>query len=229
MQLTVSGIPVEVLRKKIKHMHLYVLPPDGSVRVTAPKKLTDAQIAIFVQSKLGWIQKQRARIALLPRPVQPQYVSGETLFVWGKPYALQVQYGGRRNTLTLEGDRALLTVREKSTAAQREAFVYEWYRAQLKAEAEKYLPKWEQITGLSCNSFQIKNMKTRWGTCNPKSKKVWLSLQLAKKPVPCLEYILLHELAHLLHQNHGAKFTSFLDRHMPNWREIKKELNDKSS
>lgn len=200
MQVTISGISVEVERKKIKNMHLYVLPPDGSVRVSAPLRLPDDQIALFVSSKLGWIKKQKSRIENQPRRTQ-QFVSGETLYVWGNRYFLQVEYSNRRNDLTLMGDKAILTVREKSTAAQRAAYVNEWYRSQLKAETLKYLPKWEQITELSCTSWQTKNMTTRWGTCNPKSKKIWLSLQLAKKPYICLEYILLHELSHLKYRD----------------------------
>jgi len=226
MQITVSGIPVDVQKKKMKNMHLYVLPPDGRVRVTAPKGLTQSQIAAFVQSKLDWISKQRDRIAAQPLPVPQHYETGETIYVWGRPYLLQVE-SSKRNALTLRGDRAILSVREKSTAKQREAYVREWYRSQLKAEISKYLPKWEEATGLCPASWQIKAMKTRWGTCNPLSKKIWLSLSLSKKPPACLEYILLHELAHLKIQNHGAEFKAFLDSHMPDWRELKKELNRK--
>lgn len=226
MQLTVSGIPVDVQKKKIKNMHLYVLPPDGRVRVTAPKRLTEVKIAAFVQSKLDWIHKHQARIAELPGPMPQRYETGEPLLVWGQPYLLQLEYGAKRS-LTLQGGRAILTVREKSTEKQREAFVKEWYREELKAKVAKYLPKWEQATGLCPSSWQTKAMKTRWGTCNPKSKKIWLSLSLAKKPTACLEYILLHELAHLKVQNHGPEFQAFLDCHMPDWRELKKELNKK--
>ena len=227
MRITLSGIPVDVQKKKIKNMHLYVLPPDGRVRVTAPKRLTETQIAAFVHSKLDWITKQQTRIAALPKTAPQRYEAGETLTVWGKPYLLQVEYSSKRNALTLQGDRAVLTVREKSTAAQREAFVKEWYRAELKTQVLKYLPKWEQVTGLCPSSWQTKVMKTRWGTCNPKSKKIWLSLSLAKKPVHCLEYVLLHELTHLKVQNHGPEFQAFLDFHMPDWRALKKELNEK--
>ncbi|MPM28005.1 hypothetical protein SDC9_74522 [bioreactor metagenome] len=227
MQITISGIPVDVQKKKIKNMHLYVLPPDGRVLVTAPKRLTATEIAAFVHSKLDWIHKQQDRIAGLPRPVPQRYETGETLFVWGKPYLLQVETA-KHNSLTLQGDRAVLSVREKSTLIQREAFVKEWYREELKAEIAKYLPKWEQATGLCCQSWQTKAMKTRWGTCNPKTRKIWLSLSLAKKPVSCLEYVLLHELAHLKVQNHGPEFQAFLDCHMPGWRELKLELNKKA-
>ena len=228
MQITVSGISVDVQKKKIKNMHLYVLPPDGRVLVTAPIRLTEVQIAAFVQSKLDWVHQQQDRISERPVLVPQRYETGETLIVWGQPYFLQLKTGSKRSCLTLEGGRAILTVREKSTEKQREATVREWYREELKAEVAKYLPKWEQATGLCCGSWQTKAMKTRWGTCNPKSKKIWLSLSLAKKPVSCLEYVLLHELAHLKVPNHGPEFKAFLDFHMPDWREVKKELNKKA-
>ena len=126
----------------------------------------------------------------------------------------------------LDGNKAILTVRKESAAKQREAFVNEWYRSLLKVEVEKYLPKWEQITGLHCSSWQSKYMTTKWGTCNTSTRKIWLNLQLAKKPIECLEYVILHELAHLKVKNHSADFVAILDQYMPYWRELKKQLND---
>lgn len=130
------------------------------------------------------------------------------------------------NAFTLSGDTAILTVRKESSPKQRESFVNEWYRNLLKQEVAKYLPKWEKTTGLYCSSWQSKYMTTKWGTCNPTSKKIWLNLQLAKKPIECLEYVILHELAHLKVHNHGPEFTAILDQYMPYWREHKRRLND---
>lgn len=226
MQIVVSNISVEVIRKNIKNMHLSVLPPDGRVRVSAPAKLTDDAITMFVRTKLGWIKKQQEKFANQPRQSERQYVSGETLYVLGKQYFLQVEYSYKGNSLTLLGDKAILTVRKESTPKQRENFVNEWYRVLLKQEVEKYLPKWEKITGLYCSSWQSKYMTTRWGTCNTVSKKIWLNLQLAKKPPECLEYVILHELAHLKVKKHGTEFVAIMDHYMPYWREHKKHLND---
>ena len=224
-RMEVAGIPVQVVKKAIKNLHLSVLPPDGKVRVSAPESLSDASIQMFVRAKIGWIRRQQEKFAAQPRQTERRFVSGETLYVWGRRYYLQVEHGGRSNALALSGDRAVLTVRRESTAKQREAFVNEWYRTLLKAEIERRLPEWEARTGLSCSSWQTKYMTTRWGTCNTQTKKIWLNLQLAKKPHECLDYILLHELAHLKVRNHGKDFVAILDAHMPFWREIKRELN----
>ena len=226
MQILVANIPVEVVKKKIKNMHLSVLPPDGKVRVSAPETLSDESIVMFVRTKIGWIRKQQEKFELQPRQSERQYVSGETLYVWERKFFLQVEYSYKGNSLVLVGDKAILTVRKESTAKQRENFVNEWYRTLLKAEVEKYLPKWERITGLKCSGWQSKYMTTKWGTCNTSTGKIWLNLQLAKKPIECLEYVILHELSHLKVRNHGPGFVAILDQHMPYWREYKRQLND---
>lgn len=207
-------------------MHLAVLPPDGRVRVSAPTQLTDEAITMFVRTKLGWIKKQQEKFQQQPRQSERQYASGETLYVWGKQYFLQVEYSYKGNALTLSGDKAILTVRKESSPKQRGSFVNEWYRSLLKQEVAKYLPKWEKTTGLYCSSWQSKYMTTKWGTCNPTSKKIWLNIQLAKKPIECLEYVILHELAHLKVHNHGPEFTAILDQYMPYWRDHRCRLND---
>lgn len=226
MQIVIFNIPVEVIRKNIKNLHLSVLPPDGRVRVSAPTQLTDEAITMFVRTKLGWIKKQQEKFQQQPRQSERQYVSGETLYVWGKQYFLQVEYSYKGNALTLSGDKAILTVRKESSPKQRGSFVNEWYRSLLKQEVAKYLPKWEKTTGLYCSSWQSKYMTTKWGTCNPTSKKIWLNIQLAKKPIECLEYVILHELAHLKVHNHGPEFTAILDQYMPYWRDHRCRLND---
>ena len=225
MQMQICGISVEIIKKQIKNMHLYVLPPDGRVRVTAPVSLPENDIEMFVRAKLNWIKKHQE--IFKNRPVQPerQYASGETLYLWGKPFCLQVENGGRKNNLALSGNEAILTVRGESMVAQREKFVNEWYRDILKKKISEILPIWEKITGLYCSGWQTKNMKTRWGTCNTQTRKIWLNLQLAQKPPECLEYVILHELSHLKVKNHGPRFIAVLDKYMPSWRERKKLLN----
>ena len=226
MQILVANISVEVVKKNIKNLHLSVLPPDGKVRVSAPEALSDDAIAMFVRTKIGWIRKQQEKFELQPRQSERQYVSGETLYVWGRQYFLRVEYSYKGNSLVLSGDNAILTVRKESTVKQRETFVNEWYRTLLKAEVEKYLPKWERITGLQCSSWQSKYMTTKWGTCNTSTGKIWLNLQLAKKPIECLEYVILHELIHLKVRNHGPEFVTEMNRYIQNWREIRNQLNE---
>lgn len=225
MQIEISGIKIEVQKKNIKNLHLTVAPPDGKVRVSAPMHLSDESIAMFVRTKLGWIKKQQEKFAEQPRQTKREYVSGETLNVFGHQYFLRVEYSYKGNSLVLEGYEAILTVRKESTAKQRETFVNEWYRTLLKEKIKIFLPKWENITGLHCDSWQIKYMTTRWGTCNTNTRKIWLNLQLAKKPIECLEYVILHELAHLKVRNHGKDFVAIMDQYMPYWRDIKSKLN----
>ena len=226
MLIQVSDIPVEIVKKNIKNMHLAVLPPDGRVRVSAPLSMSDESITMFVRTKLGWIRAQQEKFRSQPRQSEREYVSGETVYIWGKQYFLWVEYSNKGNHFELSGDKAILTVRKESTARQRENFVNEWYRQLLKIEVEKYLPKWEQITGLKCSTWQSKYMTTKWGTCNTSTRKIWLNLQLAKKPIECLEYVILHELAHLQVNSHGPEFVQILDQYMPYWREYRKLLND---
>ena len=223
--ITIGGIPMELTRKNIKHLHLYVLPPDGRVRISAPLYLSAETIAEFVRSRLDWIRKQQAKLAERPQPPVRTYVSGETLFLFGKPIVLSVEYGSGKGTVIRNGGNAILTVPPDSTFEQREAVVKEWYRGLLKEQIGLLLPEWERITGLYCSSWQVKDMKTRWGTCNTQTRKIWLNLRLEENPPGCLEYVILHELAHLKIPDHGKQFESLLDRYMPDWRERRSVLN----
>lgn len=222
--LNISGIPIAVCKKKIKNMHLYVKPPNGAVTISVPIAMSDEAVERFVRTKVNWIKRQIAKFDKQPRQSEREYVSGETLYIWGRQYYLQTEYGNR-NTLTLSGDKAVLTVRKESTAEQRENFVREQYRELLKAEIARLLPKWEKITGLRATAWQTKYMTTRWGTCNTKTGKIWLNLQLAKKTPECLDYVILHELAHLVEKSHNERFVSLMDKYMPMWREVKATLN----
>jgi len=224
MILVISGVTIDIYKKNIKNMHLYVKPPNGEVTVSAPLSMNDKAIERFVRTKIAWIKRQVSKFDTQPRQSEREHISGETLFVWGKQYYMQIEYG-TRNSLLLSGNKAILTARKKSTSKQRENFIKEWYRKQLKGEIIRLLPKWEKITGLKCNSWQTKYMTTRWGTCNSKTKKIWLNLQLAKKTPECIEYIILHELIHLREKHHNERFVSFMDRYMPMWREVKVTLN----
>lgn len=224
MILNIAGIPIEVFKKDIKNMHLSVKPPNGSVTVSAPLTMNDLTIERFVRTKIGWIKKQIEKFDNQLRQSEREHVSGETMYVWGKQYYLKMTYGGK-NSLMLSADKALLTVRKDSTPEKREAFIREWYRDLLKEEIIKKLAKWEEITDLHPNGWQTKYMTTRWGTCNTKTGKIWLNLQLAQKTPECLEYVILHELVHLVGKKHNDRFVFLMDKHMPMWREIKVKLN----
>lgn len=222
--LTISGIKIEVCKKNIKNMHLYVKPPNGYITVSAPLSVKDDAIERFVRTNLSWIKKQVSSFENQPRQSEREHVTGETLYVWGKRYYLAIEYG-RKNSLVLTAERAVLTVRKESTAKQRENYVREWYRALLKTEIERLLPKWEKITGLQAASWQTRYMNTHWGTCNTITGKILFNIQLAKKTPICLEYIILHELAHLVEKNHNERFIALMDKYMPMWREVKTTLN----
>lgn len=225
MLLTVSDVNVEVVRKDIKNMHLRVQPPDGRVVLSAPHSVSDMAIDGFVASKLAWIRKQRAEIAAQERQTEREGVTGETMYVWGKQCFVTVVEGSFYS-VDLAGQDVMYTVRAGSSAEQREAHMREWYREQLCREVERLLPVWEERTGLKCAEWKTKYMKTRWGSCNPEARRIWLNVQLAKHPVECLEYVILHELAHFVEKSHGPKFVAVMDEYMPAWRSIRKQLND---
>ncbi len=226
MQIDIEGIPVEVTKKKIKSLRLTISPPDGRVRLSVPDRLTEKDIRAFLTAKLPWIQKHRSKFEGNDPPFEPAYVTGEPFFLFGKRYLLRVVSGKRGSSaVMLEGNEAILTIREGSTSEQREAAVNEWYRAMLKEKIGLLLPKWEAITGLKSTDCGIRRMKTRWGSCNTVTGKIWLNLELAKKPPEYLEYVILHELAHLRERNHGKAFWAILDRYMPDWRERREKLN----
>lgn len=207
-------------------MHLQVKPPDGRVVISAPLSLDDKAIEAYARTQLGFIRKSISQFNDQPRASKRQYVSGETMYIWGKQYYLVFKPNNRRNSFEIQNQNIILSMSPKSTVKQRAAYVKEECRKLLKKEIEKRLPKWETQTGLKCSSWQTKYMITKWGSCNILKKKLWLNLQLAQKPVACLDYIILHELTHLITRRHDSVFTEHLDKHMPNWRDLRKELND---
>lgn len=224
MTITIGDITIEVHKKEIKNMHLYVKPPLGSVSISAPAKMSNKAIELFARTKIAWIKKQIQSFQSQRRQTLREYVSGETLYLWGKQYFLTVEHGTRRS-MRLSGNKAILTVPDGYPVEKRTAFVNDWYRESLKAEVERVLPKLEKLSGLKCKEWRIKNMTTCWGTCNIKAARIWLNLQLAKYESDCLEYVILHELTHLKERSHGDGFTAFLDKLMPSWRSVRERLN----
>lgn len=226
MRIVISGIPIDIQKKNIKNMHLQVKPPDGHVVISAPTSMDDKAIEVYARTNLSWIKKQIEKFQQQPRSAKRQYVSGETMYIWGKQYYLTFIPDSQKNNFEIQGDKVLLSMRKDSTVKQRENYVREQYRLLLKSEIERLLPKWESITGLKCVSWQTKYMVTRWGTCNTDKKKLWFNLQLAQKPIECLEYVILHELIHLRERTHNSSFIAYMDLYMKDWRAIRKQLND---
>lgn len=223
--ILINDIEVEVQKKYIKNLHLYILPPQGNVRISAPRNMSEDAIHMFLVSKLPWIKKHQEKFRNQPRQLQREYVSGEAVFLWGKCYQLEVVYSNTNNAVQLEGDKIIFQVRESSTTVQREKVLNEWYRENIKKEIPELLRKWQEIIGVTALEWSVKNMKTRWGTCNIRDKRIWLNLQLVKKHPQCLEYIIVHELVHLLEKKHNNNFIAYMDRFLPDWRTIKEQLN----
>lgn len=226
VEINLSGIAIEIRKKKIKNMYLSVKPPDGKVVISAPLSMHDKMVEEFAREKLDWIIKKRKTFEGRPQKEGRQYISGEVISVWGENYLLFLQENSRKNSLVLSGNRAILSMRGSSTAEQRESYMREQYRAMLKDRIARLLPRWEALTGLYCSSWRTKYMTTRRGTCNTVKKRLWFNVQLAEKDPECLEYVILHELAHTRVKNHGADFTAIMDRYMPEWKEVKKRLNE---
>lgn len=226
MRIVISGIPIDVQKKNIKNMHLQVKPPDGHVVISAPLSVDDKAIEAYARTQLGFVKRSIAQFQEQPRASKRQYVSGETMYIWGKQYFLVFKPDNQKNCFEIQNQNIVLSMSAKSTVKQRDAYVKEEYRKILKEQIEKRLPKWETQTGLKCDSWQTKYMVTKWGACSTDKKKLWFNLQLAQKPYMCLDYIILHELTHLITRKHDATFIAYMDRYMPNWREIRNELND---
>ena len=225
-RITVSGIAVDVVRKDIKNLHLGVYPPAGRVRVAAPLVVSDEAVRLAVIDKLGWIKRQRAQFAKQPRQSEREMVNGESHYFLGRRYRLRVHLQEGPARVALRGVASLdLFVPPGASADQREAVLLRWHRDQLKVLAAALLERWQPVLGVQVAAWGVKKMKTKWGSCNTDTRRIWLNLELAKKPVPCLEYIVVHELVHLVERRHSEQFTALMDRYLPDWRTRRTLLN----
>lgn len=225
-KIVVSGLEVQVVRKAIKNLHLGVYPPEGRVRVAAPLTVSDSAVRLAVIRKLGWIKRQRARFKTQPRQSEREMVSGESHYFLGRRYRLRVKEGDKQPGVTLRSRSFIdLQVRPGTSIKRRMLLMSDWYRSQLRIAAAPLVRKWEHLIGVRTADWGIKRMKTKWGSCTPESKRIWLNLELAKKPAQCLEYLIVHELTHLIERHHNERFISLMDRHLPHWRQAREELN----
>ncbi len=221
-RLIVAGIPVEVVRKDIRNLHLGVYPPHGRVRVAAPLVISEDAVRLAVIDKLAWIKQQRRQFQGQPRQSRREMVNGESHYFQGRRYRLTVWERDAPPRVSLRGLGTLeLQVRPDTTADQREALLQRWYRDQLRRALPPLLDTWQNTLEVELAGWGIRRMKTRWGGCNPQARRAWFNLELAKKPPQCLEYIVVHELSHLRVRRHDAEFVALLDRHLPSWRSLK--------
>jgi predicted metal-dependent hydrolase len=225
-RLTVSDIQVDVVRKAIRNIHLAVYPPTGRVRVATPKHVSDETLRLFVVSKLAWIRQQQRKFLGQERQTSREYAFRESHYYWGTRYLLRVIEQDTPPQVQVKGKRYLnLYVRPDRPVGYRHRVMREWYRARLKEAIPALVARWEPILGVCVRAWGVKQMKTRWGTCNASAGRIWLNLELAKKPPMCLEYIVVHEMLHLLERRHNEQFVALMDRHLPTWRSRRNELN----
>lgn len=225
-QLQLGDLTVEVVLKDIKHVHLSVYPPAGRVKVTAPSRMRLANLRAFVISKLDWIKRQQNKLRGQARETPRGYLDRESHYLWGKRYLLKVVEAEVAPAVTLTHAQMRLQVRSGTELERRQAIVDAWYRDQLRAALPPLAAKWGSAMGVEVARFYVQRMRTRWGTCNPRQRSIRLNTELAKKPPECLEYILVHEMVHLLEPSHNARFVGLMDHFLPKWRHLRDRLNE---
>lgn len=225
-KMVVSNIHVDVIKKDIKNMHLAVYPPNGKVRLATPMDVNDDTIRLFTISKLGWIKKQQRKFHDQHRQSSRKYVNRESHYFFGKRYLLKVIEDDKPAKVEIKGKTKIeLHVRPNSTIEQRQTVMNKWCRDELKKVASSIIPKWEKKMHVALDSWGVRQMKTKWGTCNQEKKRILLNLELSKKPIHCIEYIVVHELVHLFERNHNEQFKAYMDKYLPNWKSLRRDLN----
>lgn len=222
--IEVDGISIEILRKPIKNLHLRIYPPDGLVRVSAPLRLSLKHIYQQIEAKREWIHKQRARLQALPAHIEPTMQTGETHYFLGQAYRLCCEETAHTSQITLNDNLLLLTTKPHTSCTEKQVRLKLWYKTQMESLLPHLIKKWQPIIGVTVADWGVKMMKTRWGSCNTRMKRIWLNLVLIKKPMICLEYVLVHEMVHLLEASHNTRFYQLMDEFMPDWRDHQKAL-----
>jgi predicted metal-dependent hydrolase len=225
-QLQLGDIAVDVVLKDIKNIHLSVYPPTGRVRISAPSRMSLDTIRVFAISKLGWIKQQQNKLQGQERETPREYLDRESQYVWGKRYLLKLIEEDAAPKVELKRSDMILRVRPATNDETKQAIVAQWYREQIKAALPDLIAKWESRLGVKVERVFVRKMKTKWGSCNPASKSIRLNTDLAKKPPECLEYIVVHEMAHLLVRHHDDRFSSLMGQCLPNWRLLRQTLNE---
>ncbi|MDW3094797.1 MAG: SprT family zinc-dependent metalloprotease [Gammaproteobacteria bacterium] len=225
MRLLIHDISFELTRKNVKNINLRVTAPDGIVKVSAPKRLSLDLIYDFVASKYDWILLQQEKLHANGSKTKFAYKSGEKHFYFDQQYVLKCVHSRIKPKVVLNKYILKLYIDDQSTREQRQLIIESWYRDQLKNQISSLIKKYEGLMKLEVCEFGVKKMKTRWGTCNPRAKRIWLNLELAKKPLECLEYVVLHEMSHFLESNHNQRFYNIVAKYMPQWKEAEENLS----
>lgn len=226
-KMEICDMKVQTVKKDIKNMHLGVYPPQGRIRVAAPSKMDDESIRLFIVSKIPWIRKQKVKFERQLRQTRREFVSGESHYFFGNRYRLNVIFTNETPRIEIiRKSHINLYVSEDMSRDERNKMFDRFYREELRKRLSPIIDKWESETGLEINDLRIRKMKTKWGSCNPNKKRIWINLELAKKPLRCVEYVLVHEMIHFLERKHSDRFLYYLDRFVPNWKFLKEELNN---
>lgn len=223
--LDLGELQAEVTRKAIKHVHLSVLPPAGKVRVAAPQAMPLDTIRLFVISKLSWIRSQQRKLQTQERETPREFLNKESHYLWGKRYLLKINYVDAAPNVSVGPRKLYLQMRPGADQTRCEEVLDAWYRQQVRDAVPAMLDKWQHLLGVSANRVFVQRMKTKWGSCTPASGYIRLNTDLAKKPPECLEYIVVHELVHLLEPTHNERFAALMDLHLPHWQQLRKQLN----
>ena len=223
--LDLGELHAEVTRKAIKHVHLSVLPPVGKVRVAAPLSMPLDTIRLFVISKLSWIRSQQRKLQAQERETPREYLNKESHYLWGKRYLLEVIHADAAPTVRLTPRKLIMQVRPGSDQARCSEVLDGWYRQQVREAVSALLAKWEPQLNVNVNRVFVQRMKTKWGSCTPESGYIRINTDLAKKPAECLEYIVVHELIHLLEPTHNERFIALMALYMPHWQQLRMQLN----
>ena len=224
-QIKLGDISVDVVLKDIKNVHLSVYPPTGRVRISAPSHMSVDTIRVFAISKLGWIKKQQAKLQEQDRETRRDFVDRESHYVWGKRYLLRVIEQEQAPSVTLKGNKMLLQVHPQTDSNKRHSMLEGWYREQVKTAVPSLIAKWEPKIEVAVERFYVRRMKTKWGSCNHDKRSIRLNTELARKPRECLEYLVVHEMVHLIEPTHNARFLALLDQFLPQWRTLRDGLN----
>jgi predicted metal-dependent hydrolase len=224
-QIQLGNIAIDVVVRDIKNLHLSVHPPMGRVRIAAPSRMSLDTIRVFAISKLSWIKQQQKKLREQERETPREYLNRESHYLWGNRYLLTVREQNVGPSLELRHHRIVLRVRPGTSEERKQALFEEWYREQLKKAVLPLLAKWQPLMRVTVNHFFVQRMKTKWGSCNPTARHIRLNTELAKKPMECLEYIVVHEMLHLLEPTHNSRFIAFMDRFMPKWQFYRETLN----
>jgi predicted metal-dependent hydrolase len=224
-QIHLGDIAVDIVLKDIKNVHLSVHPPTGRVRISAPRRMRIDTIRVFAVSKLAWIRQQQRKLRDQERETPREYVERESHYLWGKRHLLTVVESEGPPSIEVKHTRLLLRVEPGTDEKRRQAMVEAWYREQLKQAVPPLVARWQQILDVSVQRFFVQRMKTKWGSCNPRNASIRLNTELAKKPRACLEYLVVHEMIHLIEPTHNARFVALIDNAMPQWRVVREQLN----